>query len=45
MKTVHPECSIVLHLQKNEAECQLKIGVTQSLLNFNATDTGELSHR
>ncbi|KAK7134288.1 hypothetical protein R3I93_017640 [Phoxinus phoxinus] len=40
VKTVHPECSIVLHLQKNEAECQLKISFTQSLLNFNASDTG-----
>uniref|UniRef100_A0A673GA88 Growth hormone releasing hormone receptor 2 n=1 Tax=Sinocyclocheilus rhinocerous TaxID=307959 RepID=A0A673GA88_9TELE len=40
MKTVHPECSIVLHLQEKEAECQLQIGLTQSLFNYNATNTG-----
>jgi len=40
-----PESSIELHQEKNEAECHLKISLMQSLLNFNTTDTGELSHR
>ncbi len=44
VKTVHPECSIVLHLQEKEAECQLKISLAQSLFNYSATNTGELSH-
>lgn len=43
MKTVHPECSIVLHLQEKEAECQLKISLALSLFNYSATNTGELS--
>ncbi len=43
MKAVHPECSIVLHLQEKEAECQLEITLAQSLFNYSATNTGELS--
>ncbi|TRY99878.1 hypothetical protein DNTS_003655 [Danionella cerebrum] len=36
MKSIHPECLIVFHLQEKEAECHSKI----SVLDVNATKTG-----
>ncbi|XP_051530958.1 vasoactive intestinal polypeptide receptor 1-like [Myxocyprinus asiaticus] len=42
VRTIHPECSIILHLQEKEAECRLKIQTSsmQFLFNSNDTDTG-----
>ncbi|XP_070708329.1 growth hormone releasing hormone receptor 2 [Pempheris klunzingeri] len=40
VRSTHPECSIVLHLQKKEAECKMKIAAAASPQPTNNTAAG-----